>query len=105
MKRSNLYTLLSHVASGVALFVGAAGAMWGFITYYSLSFIAALAAAVIGVVPGLFMLLIAEGLFVLLEILKEKQRQSELLADIAEELRKNSTPPSGNGADEIVSDH
>lgn len=105
MKRSNLYTLLSHVASGVAIFVAAGGAMWGFITYYQLSFIAASAAAVIGLVPGLFMLLFAEGFYLLLEILQEKRRQTDLLTKIEAGLQKKGTPSSEDGSDEIISDH
>ena len=112
MERSILFTLLTHIATGVALFIGAAGAMWGFITYYSLSFVAALAAAVIGVVPGLFMLLIAEGLYVLLEILKEKRRQTDLLETIAgtkaDTLPPSSisqTTPSRGEYDENLPDH
>lgn len=104
-KRTDFYILLSHVASGVALFVAAGGAMWGFITYYQLSFIAASAAAVIGLVPGLFMLLIAEGFYVLLEMLQEKKHQSDLLERIETQLRQGNTSPSGDGSDEIVSDH
>ena len=111
MERSVLFNLLTHIATGVSLFVGAAGAMWGFITYLPLSFVAAVAAAVIGLVPGLFMLLIAEGLYVLLEILKEKRRQSELLEKIA---ATHTTPspssipevtPAKGASDENLPDH
>lgn len=112
MERSTFFTLLTHIATGVALFIGAAGAMWGFITYYHLSFIASLAAAVIGLVPGLFMLLIAEGLYVLLEILKEKRRQSELLEKIAAGQQSAPSPSSitqttqsGEETNEILPDH
>ena len=103
MQRFNLYTLLTQVASGIALFVASAGAMWAFITYYHFSLVGAIAAAVIGLVPGLFMLLITEGLYVLLQILKEKRHQSKLLSDIKESLE--SKPATPDADHEIVSDH
>jgi len=111
MERQVLFALLTHIATGVALFVATAGAMWGFITYLPLSFVAAVAAAVIGLVPGLFMLLIAEGLYVLLEILKEKRRQSELLEKIAASQASPSPASipevtlSKGASDEILPDH
>ncbi len=105
MERANFFTLLTHIATGVALFVAAAGGMWGFITYLHLSFVAALAAAVIGLVPGLFMLLIAEGLYVLLEILKEKRHQTKLLETIAAGKQHTAPPPASEEHDENLPDH
>lgn len=105
MERNTFFTLLTHIATGVALFVAAAGGMWAFFTYLHISIPAALAAAVIGIVPGLFMLLIAEGLYVLLEILKEKRRQSELLERIATQTgHKEPSLPQGT-PDENLPDH
>ncbi len=86
MTRTDLYALLSHVATGVSLFVTAAGAMWAFIVYLPLSFLSAVAAAVVGMVPGIFLLLIAEGFFILTKIHREKQTQTELLRDIRDRL-------------------
>lgn len=102
MNRINLYILLSHIATGVALFVGASGAVWAFFTYIKFSFVAALAAAVIGVVPGLFMLIISEALHVLILTLQEKQKQTQLLASIA---RNTAPAPQGKSDDENLSDH
>jgi len=109
MKRINFYTLLSHVGTGVSIFVGIGGAMWGFLMYLQYSFLTALAAAVIGLVPGLFMLIITEALFVLLEILKESRKQTLLLLQMTTVLTPNtadSDPAPMHGDDpEILSDH
>jgi hypothetical protein len=101
MKRINFYALLSHVGTGVSIFVGIGGAMWGFMMYLHYSFLTALAAAVIGLVPGLFMLIVTEALFVLLELLKENREQTRLLRDIA---ASNSRNKQGEQP-EILSDH
>lgn len=90
MSRTDLYALISHVATGVALFVAAAGGMWGFIYYSPYSFLSGVAAAVIGLIPGVFLLLIAEGFFVLLKIFKEKQQQTSLLQEISDKLSRTS---------------
>jgi len=102
MNRLSFYTLLSHIATGVALFVGISGAAWAFFTYLKFSFITAIAAAIIGLVPGLFMLLISEGLFVLIQILREKQKQTILLTSID---KKTASPAETAGDDENLSDH
>jgi len=76
------------VASGVALFVSASGAAWGFFTYFHVSFFSALSAGIIGIVPGVFLLIISEALFVLLEILKEKKEHTKLLTSIDNKLNE-----------------
>lgn len=88
MKRIDFYRLISHIASGIALFISAGGAVWGFFTYFSTSLFAAFAAAAVGIVPGIFLLLISEGFFLLSEILNEKKEQTKLLESINEILEK-----------------
>lgn len=105
MNRHLFYTLLSHIATGVSLFVGIGGAAWAFFTYLKFSLITAVAAAIIGLVPGLFMLLISEGLFVLLRILSEKEKQTELLISIDNKLGTNTSSSPAEGGDENLPDH
>ncbi|MDQ1340738.1 MAG: hypothetical protein QG567_1896 [Campylobacterota bacterium] len=87
MKQVNFYIVLSHIASGVALFVSVAGAIWGFLAYSDQSFASGVVIAVAAAAPGVFLLIISEGFFILSEILKEKKAQTKILESIKDGLK------------------
>ena len=82
MKNFNLFSFLSHVTSGISIFLIFGGATAGFIIYSKYSFISGIAASFIAMVPGVIFLLFSEGFFIILEILKEKKKQTKILESI-----------------------
>ena len=63
------------------------GASVGFIMYSKYSILSGIAASFIAMVPGIIFLLFSEGFFLLLEILKEKKKQTKILESIQAKLK------------------
>ena len=76
------------MVSGIALFISVSGGFIGFYLYSHISFLTGVSAGFIGIIPGVFFFIIFEGFSILVQILKENKKQTELLAKISSSLDK-----------------
>ncbi|WP_456433433.1 hypothetical protein [Nitratifractor sp.] len=77
---------LINLLLGVAWATVALGALGGFLAYRPLGFVAGLVHALVWAVPGLFLVVILEAVFVSFRRYEELRRQSRILEEIRREL-------------------
>ena len=89
-KRVKFFYFLSYVATGFSVFVMIAGGVSSFLHFYPISLVSAITAMILSLFPGVFLLLISEGYYILLNNYIQNQKQKTILEQILKNHKENN---------------
>ncbi len=91
MFKKPIFELLVNFLLGVSWATALLGAFFAFETFYSFGLFTALISAIIGSLTGLIFVILLEVVSLNINNFKENQKQSKLLENILDELKKGSS--------------
>jgi hypothetical protein len=89
-KRVKFFYFLSYIATGFSVFIILAGGVSSFLHFYSVSLLSAITATILSLFPGIFLLLISEGFYLLLSNYIQNQKQKDVLEQLLKNRKENN---------------
>ena len=99
------FHILCHIATGVSLVVAFFGGFLLFYKFFYASFFVAFSAFIIGMVPGFFLMLFAEGLFYIYRHYKAQEKTNELLTELIDLVKQEQTQLIDNKAMQTIKEN